>query len=159
MRPEPSGSAPRASHGLTLIELVVALVVVAIAVTGTLQVLGSAMRQSADPMLTEQGGAVARAYLEEILTKAFAAPPCAPPPASRELYQSLCDYHGLDDPGARDQQGQAIAGLEAFRVRVDVDPSATLGGLAGPSDVVRVDVRVTHGSSVDVLLSGYRTAY
>lgn len=146
-------------RGVTLVELVVTIVVVAIALTGTLQVLGAAMRHSADPMLVAQGGAVGRAYLEEILAKAFAAPPCPPPEASRALYDTVCDYDGLDDAGARDQLDAALPGLEAFRVRVDLDPAATLGGLSGPDDVVRVDVRVTHGTSVDLTLSAYRAAY
>jgi MSHA pilin protein MshD len=141
------------------VELVVTIVVVAIALAGTLQVAGAALRRSADPVLAEQAGAVARAYLEEILAKSFTAPPCPAPAATRALYDTVCDYDGLDDQGARDQLGAPVAGLEAFRVRVALDPAASLGGLTGPDDVVRVDVRVTHGSSVDLTLSGYRGAY
>lgn len=149
----------RSGRGVTLVELVVAIVAVAIAVTGTLQALGATLRHSADPMLMEQAGAVARAYLEEILAKSFAAPPCPPPEASRALYDTVCDYDGLDDAGARDQLGAALPGLEAFRVRVALDPAATLGGLVGPDQVVRVDVRATHGTSVDLTLSAYRAVY
>lgn len=146
----------RRACGATLIELVVALVVVGIALAGTLQVFGASVRAGADSLVTEQGAAVARAYLEEILAKDFAAPPCPPPEPSRALYDTVCDYQGLDDAGARDQQEAVLPGLGAYRVRVTVDGAAVLGGLS-PSDVVRVDVRVTLGSVLDTTLSGYRT--
>lgn len=143
--------------GVTLVELVVAVVVVSLAAAGTLQVFGASVLGSADALATEQGTAVARAYLEEILAKDFAAPPCPPPEPSRALYDTVCDYQAVDDAGARDQLGAAIPGLGAYRVRVAVDGGVALGGLAGPAEVVRVDVRVTRGSAVDLTLSGYRT--
>ena len=46
-----------------------------------------------------------------------------------------------------------------YRVRVNVDSAATLGGLSGANTVLRVDVRLTHTTQVDFTLSGYRTQY
>jgi MSHA pilin protein MshD len=60
----------------------------------------------------------------------------------------------LVDVGARDQFGNAIAGLGQYTVSVTVG-AGTLGGIPGPS-VRRIDVSVQHPSGVTVLLSGYR---
>ncbi|WP_365666682.1 type II secretion system protein, partial [Oceanithermus sp.] len=53
------GDRPRAG-GMTLVELVVAIVVISIAVAGVLAALTQAMRHGADPMLTEQAVAIAQ---------------------------------------------------------------------------------------------------
>lgn len=150
--------------GVTLVELIVSLTIIAVALVGTLQVIRVTVGSSADPMIRQQASAVADAYLSEILLKSFYDPDlgaggglCPAAEASRSVWDNICDYQGLDDNGARDQQGTAIAGLTGYRVRVQVETSASLGGLAGPADVVRVDVRVNFGTHTDFNVSGYRT--
>lgn len=160
----PTHSASHRIDGLTLIELVISIVVIGVAVTGTLLAVSITAAHSADPMIEHQASAVADAYLEEILAKPFFDPDtgtvCPGPEASRALYDNTCDYHLLDDVGARNQQGTPVAGLEAYRVRVSVDTGATLNGLGGVPQVLRADVRVTRASrGVDLTLSGYRTSY
>lgn len=153
--------------GVTLIELVISIVVIAIAVASTLVVVQRAARASADPMIQRQASAIAESYLEEILEKPFYDPDlgaaggaCPAKEASRALYDNVCDYDGLDDAGARDQFGAALGGLTPYRVRVTVDSSAAaLGALSGSSVVLRVDVRVTTSLPLDITLSGYRTNY
>ena len=153
----------RRQAGTTLIELVVSLVVVSVALVGTLQVVTYVTRSSADPVLLHQAAAIADSHLEEILLRDFYDPDlgagggvCPSAEASRDLYDNVCDYDGLDDSGPRDQSGSAVAGLSGYRVRVDVDTTANLGALSGTGTVVRVDVRVTHTTAVDLTLSGYR---
>ncbi len=157
----------RETSGVTLIELIIAITIVGIAVTGTLLSINRSVRSSADPLVVQQGLVVAEAYLEEILLKPYYDPdpnsapgPCpAPEPNGRPEYNNVCDYHGLDDAGARDQDENAGADLALYRVRVVVDPNATLGVLSGPADVIRADVRVTHPQGIDVTLSGYNANY
>jgi MSHA pilin protein MshD len=153
----------RGCDGLTLVELVISIVVLGIALPGVLLAVNATTKRSADPMLEHQAVAIAEAYLEEILAKAYADPDdasvCGAAEGSRDLYDDVCDYAGLDDAGARDQEGGAVAGLGAYRVRASVDTAATLGALSGSADVLRVDVRVTHAAGVDLTLSGYRTSY
>ena len=84
---------------------------------------------------------------------------CPTPEASRPIYDNICDYDGLDDSGPVDQTGSAVAGLDPYRVRVNIDTSATLGTLSGSSDVLRVDVRVTALGLLDITISGYRTDF
>lgn len=146
---------------MSLIELVVAIVVVAICLTGAFALVDSTARRSADPMLERQATSIAEAYLEEILQQAYRDPDdgaiCPSPEASRTLYDNVCDYAGLSDSGARDQQGDPVAGLEAYRVAVTIATNARLGALSGQASVLRIDVTVTDPLGRPVRLSAYRT--
>jgi MSHA pilin protein MshD len=155
----------RGDAGVTLVELVIAMAAVSIALAGLMQLVAFTARASADPLILAQAAALAESTLEEVTSRAFFDPedgagagPCPPPETSRALFDNVCDYHGLDDAGARDQTGAPLAGLSAYRVRVAVDAAAVLGGQAGATAVLRVDVRVTHPAGLDVTLSGYRTS-
>lgn len=176
--------------GVTLIELVVALVVIAIATAALTLLVSNATRHSADPMVQEQASAIAQAYLEEVMLKPFCDPkydpdgnPATPTDcrtqcvaaacstgacggvgalkeSSRALYDDVCDYNGLTDSGAKDQNGNPIPGLGGYTVAVSVDDHATLNGLNGAAgQVVRVDVRVSHSGMDDVILSAFKANY
>ncbi|KAA3628790.1 MAG: prepilin-type N-terminal cleavage/methylation domain-containing protein [Proteobacteria bacterium] len=150
-----------AQRGLSLIELVIAIVVIGIAVTGIVAAFSKVSSSSVDPMLQEQAIAIAEAYLEEISLRPFVDPDtatvCPAPEAARSLYDNICDYNGLSDVGARDQTGTAIASLSQFTVTVAV-VNAALNGVPA-ADSLRIDVRVNHssGHGVSTYLSGYRT--
>ncbi len=138
-----------------------AIVVIAIALSDTLLVVDVSTRRSAEPLLERQALSIGEAYLSEILGKAYVDPDtgtrCGPAETSRAVYDDVCDYDGLDELGARDQNGTPVAGLEAYRVRIEVDSSAHLGSLTSADDVVRVDARVTDPTGRTILLSAYRT--
>lgn len=148
--------APARQHGLTLIELVVAIVVVAIAVSAVLGVLSQNAAHSADAMVRSQAVSIAEAYLEEISLKAFDDPDGVEPEAGRGTFDDVHDYDGLVDAGAADQFGNPIAGLGNYTVAVSVTPSAALPSVPA-ADAVRIDVRVTYAPYADVSLSTYRT--
>jgi MSHA pilin protein MshD len=149
-------------QGLTLIELIVVMIVISVALVGVMSVINYTTRYSADPVLRHQAIAIAEAYMEEIVLKDFRDPDtgdiCPPPEAQRALYDNVCDYSGLADNGARNQNGQLITGLENYRVNVTVvqevfGPSgATVAGL-------RIDVEVTDPSGQSLRLSSYRGDY
>ena len=141
--------------GVTLVELVVSALILAIAGTGILMVFAQTTRQSADPMLREQGVAIAQSYMDEILLHPLSDPDGASGEADRGLFDDVWDYHGTSDDGAHDQNGTAITGLEAYNVSVTVDDAGiTLGG----SPATYISVRVTHDAStaVDIPLGAYR---
>lgn len=144
-------------RGVTLVELVVSIVVVAIAISAVLGTLTLASTSSADAMVRQQAISIAGAYLEEILLKPFNDPDGVdsetPASSPRTALDDIDDYDGLQDDGAEDQLGNAIAGLEQYDISIDVI-SETLGGVAA----LRVDVSVDPPSGPTVLLSGYRTA-
>ncbi len=160
MSPE-TGWQRAASAGMSLIELVIAIVVVAICLTGAFALVDTTVRRSADPMLERQATAIAEAYLEEILQHAYQDPDdarvCPAPEASRALFDNVCDYDGLVDSGARSQVGTAVAGLEGYRIDVAIDRKATLGDLAGDAAVLRIDVSVTDPLGRTLRFSAYRS--
>ena len=148
-------------RGMTLVELIIAIVIVGIAAVALYTAMASISARSADPMLRQQSLAIAEAYLEEILAQHFLDPAnqqqCPPPPLARVEYDNVCDYAGLDEDGARDASGTPIAGLQGYRVRVTVTPRALSGLAAGVALHVRVSVRDPGGQSLG--LEGWRTCY
>ena len=145
-------------RGVTLSELVISIVVVAIAASAVLGVLARSAETSADAMVIAQAVSIGEAYLEEITLKPFVDPDGVDGEANRAAFDDVDDYDGLVDVGARDQFGNAIPALAGYTVRVAVTSSAALAGVPG-SDAERVDVRVTFPPSVDLTLSAYKTRY
>ena len=165
------------ARGVTLVELIVAITVIAAGVAGILMVMNVTTQRSADPMILQQAQLIAESYLEEILLRKFADPDtgtvCPAPEGSRADYDNVCDYHGLNDnAGPIDQLGSAVPGLDRYNVAVTVlpnsgsTPAVTLGSLsndygAGHIRVLQVTVVVTHDDlpGINVTLTGYRTNY
>jgi MSHA pilin protein MshD len=142
-------------HGVTLIELCVSIVVIAIAAGAVLGVLSRSVGRSADAMAMSQAVAVAEAYLEEITLKPYADPDGVAAEGSRALFDDVDDYDGLVDVGARDQFGTAQSALAQYTVSVTVTASTALTGVPG-ADAKRIDVRVTYPPNVSVALTGYK---
>ena len=145
-------------RGATLVELLVSIVIVAIAASTILGVLAMTTAGSADPMIRHQAAAIAEAYLEEVLLKPLSDPDGIDGELARADFDDLDDYDGLSDAGARDQFGNAIAGLDAYSVAISVTPTGALAAVP-VADAMRVDITVTHASDVNFLLSGYRTRF
>lgn len=142
-------------RGATLIELVISIVVIAIAASAVLGVLSSSVGRSADAMVMSQAVAIAEAYLEEISLKPFVDPDGVDGEATRAAFDDVDDYDGLVDNGARDQFDTPLAPLAQYTVAVTVVPSAVLTGVPiGAAE--RIDVQVTYPGGV-VALTGYKT--
>jgi MSHA pilin protein MshD len=136
-------------RGLNLIELIITIVILAIALVGLTQIISSTVGNSADSTLEVRTVALAQAYLDEILGKRFdertrnsGVPPCraSAPPArqctaelsfgpdggeTRARFDDVDDYHGLDegdDPSdpLKDANGDEREGFENFRVQISV---------------------------------------
>ena len=144
----------RRQAGTTLIELVIAIVIISIAISAVLMVMSMTVGYSADPMIRYQAVAIAEAYLEEISLKAFADPGGGDGEASRDLYDDVDDYHGLVNVGARNQFDAALPGLGDYTVSVTVTQSA-LPSIAA-SDNYLINVTVTHAANINFTLSAYR---
>ncbi|SFQ20075.1 MSHA pilin protein MshD [Geopseudomonas sagittaria] len=148
-------------RGMTLVELVIAIVIVGIAAAALYSAMASITSRSADPMLRQQSLAIAEAYLEEILAEDFLDPTshtqCPPRPAVRADYDNVCDYAGLDDSGARGTDGNLVPGLQDYRVRVAVTPQAFNGLTAAAALHVTVTVEALDGQTLT--LAGWRTCY
>lgn len=149
---------PYRPRGFTLIELVVAITIVSIAATTILGTIAAVSSRSADAMLQQQAGAIAQAYLDEILQRWVVDPNGTPPNTGRGSWDLVDEYNGLVDVGAKDQFGNALTGLGAYTVNVGVVQSTALPGIAAAA-ARRVDVTVTREPNVYVVVSGYRTNY
>ena len=146
----------RSQRGATLVEVVISIVVIAVAVSAVLGVMSTSVGRSADAMVITQAVSVANAYLEEISLKPFTDPDGMDGEVLRADFDDVDDYNGLVDAGAADQFGNPIAALSGYTVSVAVTPSAALPGVPA-ADAMLVNVRVQFAPYVDYTLSGYRT--
>lgn len=139
----------RGQLGVTLVELVIAIVVIGIAVTGVLLAYTQTVLRSADPMIVSQGVAIAEAYLDEILAK----PVNGPAGATRATYGRVADYNGLVDNPPEDQTGTPIPELAAYTVSVVVGGGDDLG--IGAQEV---EVTVAHATG-SIVVRGHKADY
>jgi MSHA pilin protein MshD len=148
-------SARRRSRGMTLMELVLAIVVIGVGLTGVLVAFNQAVFHSADPMVRKQMLAIAEEMMEEITLKPFAVQPVVPAAGcARTTHDDVLDYNGYASAGICDIDGSAIPSLATYSVAVAVTPRALPNGIAA----LRVVVTVTHGAET-LTLVGYRTAW
>ncbi len=152
----------RRQSAFTLIEIIVTIVILAVASTALLSVFTSMVRGSADPVVQQQATTIAEAYLEEILLRAFNDPQGGETgtdegEAGRADYDDVKDYRSLAAGPAADQLGNPVAALAAYTVTVTIT-NAALGGLP-LADSLRVDVNVNHPAIGNIQLSGFRTRY
>ncbi|MGA9032233.1 MAG: prepilin-type N-terminal cleavage/methylation domain-containing protein [Sulfuricaulis sp.] len=145
-------------RGVTLVELIVAIVILGVALAGVLMVFIRNTSASADPLIWHQATAIAEAYLEEALTKNFTDPDGTNVGETRATYDNVLDYN-FTDVGARDQNGNPINGLGGYTVQVQAI-AATLNGIPNTA-AIRVTVTVTPAVATGstVVISGYHTNY
>jgi MSHA pilin protein MshD len=147
--------------GMTLIELIVAIVIVGIGLAGVLVTFTTTVRHSADPMVRKQMSAIAEEMMEEILLKPFAVTAPNPPFAgcARLTFNDVRDYNGYSSVNICDVDGTTV--LSGYNVSVSVSPPAAsplpLAGVAA-TDQLTVNVSVTRGSE-SYSLTGWRTCY
>jgi MSHA pilin protein MshD len=133
----------RRERGMTLIELIIAIVVMGICVASVLALLSAIAVRSASALNRTQATSVASSYLEFILA---------------QPYNNISGYNGINRLGPLDANGAAVAGLERYRVQVFAG-TATLGAGTDAVQAMRVDVTVTDPTGVATSLTGYRTDY
>jgi prepilin-type N-terminal cleavage/methylation domain-containing protein len=139
-------------RGMTLLELIVTITVVAMAGAALMGTLSYLAGTSGGNMRQAQAQAIANAYLTEISGMSFADPDGVAEGANRLLWDNVMDYNNLNTPTATDKAGNASGN---FRVRVNV----VAGGLGVlPANAVwRIDVSVDYDTNAFALATGYRT--
>ena len=147
-----------ASQGLTLVELVIAMVVIGVGLAGVMLAYSTVMRGSADPVVQRQMQAIAEEMIEEIALKPFVAAANATPAnaCARDTWNDIGDYDGFASNGVICSiDGTPIAALAGYSVRVAVEAVA-IGGIAVAR---RITVTVSRSGSADLVLRTWRTDY
>lgn len=141
---------PCPQRGVTFIELIAVIAILAISLAGVTAAISSAMSRSADVVLETRALALAQSYLDEILSRRFderSAPRGIPPcrgvlpaaagctaqidfgpdggEADRVDYDDVDDYHGLLEGTSQpnpmlDAEGNPRTGYDNFYVSVSV---------------------------------------
>ncbi|MEX8495149.1 prepilin-type N-terminal cleavage/methylation domain-containing protein [Sphaerotilus sp.] len=149
-------SSRRRTRGMTLIELVIAILILGIGLAGVLLAYSTVTRGSSDPVVRKQLLAIAEEMLEEIQLKPYApATNAAAGGCARTTWNDLMDYNGY----ATSNQictidGTPIAALTGYSIHVTVQ-AATFGGISAAR---RIDVTVSRGSD-QLTLTGWRLDY
>lgn len=151
------------TRGFTLIEMIIAIVVLAVGATGILVSMSANIGKSADPMLQIQANIIAQAYLEEAMLKPYNDPDGGETNSCEEgarvQYDDVADYTCINDTGgALDQFGASLAGLGSYNVLMSI----TTVNIGAPAVAARrINVTVTHDNytNINFVLTGYRTSY
>jgi MSHA pilin protein MshD len=133
----------RRERGMTLIELIIAIVVIGICVASVLALLSSISVRSATTLARTQATSIAASYLEAILAEPFG---------------NIGSYDGIDRPGPLDATGAPVSGLDRYRVQVRA-VGETIGIGADTVAAMRVEVTVTDPTGGAIRITGYRTDY
>lgn len=153
-RPRPR---PARAAGVTLVELIVSIVILAIALAGLVTIFRSTSRGSADPLILQQKVAIAESLMGEILLKPYAVDSTPITANVRDTYNDVQDFnnYGSSLNGIYDVDNNAIAALSKYNVLVTV-ASATLSG-STPALKVTVAVTNTTDNQGAYVLTGWRT--
>jgi MSHA pilin protein MshD len=147
----------RRSAGMTLIELIIAMVIITIGVAGLIAAYTITAKTSADPMISKQMGAIAEGMMEEIMLKPYASSANAVPAANaRDTFNDVRDYNGFSSAKIYDISGAPLAGLDGFALGVSV-VATPLSSIAS-SDALKITITVTHAGEAQ-MLTGWRTCY
>jgi MSHA pilin protein MshD len=175
--------------GISLIELVVFIVVVAIGIGGVVATYSQYTMSSVDPIVRKQALAVAESLLEEAALQPFTycdptdpavytatsataaqcpilleaiGPEAGQTRTGANPFNNVNDYNGFAMAGAgmTDITGAAVPSLAAYSASVSISASTgELPNLLSNSDALRIVVTVTGPAGVSVVLQGYRLQY
>jgi MSHA pilin protein MshD len=147
--------------GLSLVELVVAIVVLAVGLAAMLIAITNATRSGGDPLANKQTIAIAEAMLEEIELKPFNTGTFAGPYncGTRPQFDAVFpDYNNYAAAAVCDMTtGLPIAFLNGYNTTVTLTPTA-IGGIPA-ANAYLITVKVTSPGGYTVSLSGFRSSY
>ncbi len=159
-------TARSAQRGVTLIELTIAIAIIAIAAVSVLQVYSLTAGRSADPLQTRQSLAIAESLLDEILSQPFTindldggadamGPEAGESRGSATTpFDHVDDYNGYSITGIVGADGTPVAGLTNYTSSVSEQWQA-LDNI-GATEGLLVTVTVTPPGGAPVSISGFR---
>lgn len=145
--------------GLTLVELVMAIVVAGVVLGGMLSAWSHAVQHSADPLVMRQSLVLARGLLNEVMARPVTDPAtgtaCPPRPAERRDFDNLCDYADWHADVIADVDGRVYEEFAGYRQAVSITPE--VWGSLSPGEAWRVEVRVDNPLGQPVVLQAWKT--
>lgn len=174
----------RRQTGVTLVELVVAIIVISVGVAGTLSAFNEAVRASSSPFVAKQALAIAEALLEEVQLAAntfcqpsdpqYVADPTfqaastadctagfveamGPDAGDVRPFDNVNDYNGLVLPVITDVSGAAVPGVAGYSAAIAV--ASTALNAVPPAESLLITVTVTAPNGEVFSLQGYRTRH
>lgn len=146
----------RRQRGFTMVEMILAIVIIGVGLAGVMLAFSTAVSRSADPVIQQQMLAVAEELIEEVQLKPYAVSAnSAPAGCARDTYNDVSDYNGYATSSqVCTVDGTAVAGLSGYSVSVAVT-TATLSGVGAAK---RITVTVTRGTQ-SLSLVGWRTDF
>lgn len=144
--------------GVTLVELIIAMVIIGISLTAVIHVFNLNSVASADPMATKQMRAVAEGLMDEIQKQRFAAQANdAPAGCARDTFNDILDYNGYTQSVC--DVGGTDLGLPGMTVAVTVTPAAA-ALFPGVPAAAALQIQVTVAKGADSFrLQGWRTDF
>lgn len=127
--------------GVTLVELIIAIIIIGIAVSGVLQIFNIGAVASADPIVTKQLRAVAEGMMDEIQRQPFAAAANIGTPSNacaRDTFNDVMDYNGYAPGYICLITGEAVAALSGMAITVNISSQGYLGLAAGDEYYITV---------------------
>ena len=137
--------------GVTLVELIIAMVIISIAAVALLQGLGLQSQRNVDPMIQSQAQRLVIQYLQEVSNKSFFDPSADPrldpsltseaelnlvidgvndqtgssASSNRLAWDNIFEYNDYDG-SINDIHGDPVAALSGYAVKIEVDTSPGL---------------------------------
>ena len=148
-----------ASAGFTILEMLVAVVIIGVGVAGVMSAFSQSSKGSADPTVAVQLQAVAEQLMEEVRLKPINDPDgvadAAPSNAcARDTFDNVADYNGYSTSGqVCNVDGTSIDGLSGYSVSIAVVAGtlSVAGTTSAPGQ--QITVAVKRGSDTFSLLS------
>jgi MSHA pilin protein MshD len=143
------------SRGFTLIEMIIAIVVIGVGLAGVLAAFTGNFKASADPMIRKQMLAIAEGMMEEVTLKPFGVGAGVRAGCNRTNTDDVRDYDNYSEAVCA-PDGTPNADLATYAVAIDVsDAPITWNGV---NQTLKITVTVTHGTDA-ISLIGWRTNY
>lgn len=145
-------------RGFTLVEVVVAIVVISVGLAGVMMAFTQSVKGSADPVVRKQMLIIAEEMLEEAELKTFAGQNSSPPTTcARISFSHVRDYDGYPHNTPKPNH---ICDIDGNKVIDGYTVSVTVGNttLEGISDALLITVTVRRGQD-SLTLYGWRTGY
>lgn len=153
-------------QGITLIELVLAIVIVSIALGAIIQSWSFAMAGSANPLLQHKSLKLAQMYSDEILSKRFdettplgggLATSISCPvssgidtgESSRNLFDDVDDYQNLSESPPQDINGNNLSTYGGYQVSINISCISGEFGIVSSNHIKRIDVTVTAPAAIN----------